>query len=442
MSNLSQTPTYNLKAVMQETGLNADLLRAWERRYGLPMPHRTPGGHRLYSEYDIAIVKWLKARQDEGLRISQAVELWKESIDSERDPLMEYSLRAVAPAPDFMSVADTRIENFRQKWLEASLDFNEIEAEEILNQAFALYQVETVCSQILLYGLRHIGQEWYAGEVTVQQEHFVSEMAIRRLEALIAATPRPTRRQTVFVGCPSDEWHTFPVLLLNLLLHRRGLDVIYLGASVPFERLEETARAVQPDLIVLAAQQLTTAATLQSTALALQSQGSTIAYGGLIFNRVPKIREHIPAYFLGESLEEAIKPIERLLSAYTPLPTTISVDATFRDLARLHREKHTLIEMALYESLQAAHLPTEHINVANLFFSSELTAALELGDPAYLEADLEWVKNLLTGHNISEDRLLPYLVAYGHAVRKVIGESSAPITHWIDSYTIRHEPTN
>jgi DNA-binding transcriptional MerR regulator len=442
MPKLSQKPAYNLKAVMQETGLNADVLRAWERRYGLPVPHRTPGGHRLYSDHDIATLKWLKARQDEGLRISQAVELWKESIDSGHDPLVEYSPKIVTPANVFLSGNDTRIDTLRQNWLEASLEFNEIEAEEILNQAFALYQVESVCFQILLYGLRHIGEKWYAGEATVQQEHFISEMAIRRLESLIAATPRPTRPQTVLVGCPSDEWHTFPVLLLSLLLHRRGLEVIYLGASVPFERLEETARAVQPDLIVLAAQQLTTAATLQSTALALQSHGSTIAYGGLIFNRVPKIREHIPAHFLGENLEGAIRLIEQLLSAYTPLPTAIRVDESYRDLASLHREKHTLIEMALCENLQAAHMPTEYINMANAFFWSELTAALELGDPTYLEADLEWVKNLLTGHNISEDRLLPYLVAYGHAVRKVMGESSAPITHWIDSYTMRHEPTH
>ena len=38
---ISQTPTYNLKAVLKETGITADTLRAWERRYGLPMPERT-----------------------------------------------------------------------------------------------------------------------------------------------------------------------------------------------------------------------------------------------------------------------------------------------------------------------------------------------------------------------------------------------------------------
>jgi DNA-binding transcriptional MerR regulator len=57
-----QTPTFNLKAVLKETGLKPDTLRAWERRYGLPQPERSPGGHRLYSQRDIDIIKWLMTR--------------------------------------------------------------------------------------------------------------------------------------------------------------------------------------------------------------------------------------------------------------------------------------------------------------------------------------------------------------------------------------------
>ena len=58
----STTPAFNLKVVLKETGLAADTLRAWERRYGLPSPNRTAGGHRLYSQRDIETVKWLMKR--------------------------------------------------------------------------------------------------------------------------------------------------------------------------------------------------------------------------------------------------------------------------------------------------------------------------------------------------------------------------------------------
>lgn len=61
-----RTPTFNLKAVVQETGIKPDTLRAWERRYGLPEPDRSTGGHRLYSQRNIDTLRWLIARQEEG----------------------------------------------------------------------------------------------------------------------------------------------------------------------------------------------------------------------------------------------------------------------------------------------------------------------------------------------------------------------------------------
>ena len=50
---MDDTPVYNLKAVVLETGLKPDTLRAWERRYGVLSPGRSEGGYRLYSERDI-----------------------------------------------------------------------------------------------------------------------------------------------------------------------------------------------------------------------------------------------------------------------------------------------------------------------------------------------------------------------------------------------------
>src|SRR5215210_4253986 len=77
MNSSPDAPIYNLKAVVQETGLKPDTLRAWERRYGLPEPQRTDSGHRLYSQNDINMLKWLGLRQAEGMSISRAVELWR-----------------------------------------------------------------------------------------------------------------------------------------------------------------------------------------------------------------------------------------------------------------------------------------------------------------------------------------------------------------------------
>jgi DNA-binding transcriptional MerR regulator len=86
---ISQTPVYNMKVVLKETGLTADVLRAWERRYDLPHPQRTAGRQRLYSDYDLATIRWLKNKQAEGLSISRAVQIWKVLIAAGHDPLEE-----------------------------------------------------------------------------------------------------------------------------------------------------------------------------------------------------------------------------------------------------------------------------------------------------------------------------------------------------------------
>jgi hypothetical protein len=125
----------------------------------------------------------------------------------------------------------------------------------------------------------------------------------------------------------------------------------------------------------------------------------------VIFNQVPKLRERIPAHFLGENLEDAIRLIERLVVAPTVFPTAIPVDETYQAVAQLYLKKRPLIEIALLEKLRKDDLHIEHLNETNAYFGNGLSAALELGDPAFLESDLEWVKRLLAGRHMSADRL-------------------------------------
>ena len=207
---ISKIPSFNLKAVLRETGTTADTLRAWERRYGLPLPERTPGGHRLYSQYDIETIKWLMAKQMDGISISRAVDMWKEQINSNVDPLAGIQPLAFAPLQvNPILNAETSLDALRAQWIAACLKFNENVAEQSLNQAFSMFPVETVCVDILLKGLADIGELWYGNRASVQQEHFASSLAMRRLDAMLSASPTPWRKQTVIVGCPANEWHAF-----------------------------------------------------------------------------------------------------------------------------------------------------------------------------------------------------------------------------------------
>ncbi len=311
MAAMEQEAYYNLKAVLKQTGLKADTLRAWERRYGLPSPRRSEGGHRLYSEREIETIKWLIARQEEGLSISRAVDLWQQLLAQGRDPLGDSPPEAAPPAP--LLVEGETVADLRQQWTAACLAYDERRAEQALAQAFALYPPETVVLELLLRASSHIGDAWAAGEITVQQEHFCSGLAVRRLQALILGAPPPTLAGRIVVACPPREEHVISLLALTLLLRRRGRDVLYLGANVPVERLEALVRAARPQLVVLAAQLEDTAATLQDMAAALQRAGARVGFGGRIFNLEPHLRHQVAGHFLGETVDQALPAIDALL---------------------------------------------------------------------------------------------------------------------------------
>ena len=66
---------YPIRTVSSLTGVNSITLRAWERRYGLIKPVRTPKGHRLYTQNDIDLIQQVLELLDKGISIGQVCQL-------------------------------------------------------------------------------------------------------------------------------------------------------------------------------------------------------------------------------------------------------------------------------------------------------------------------------------------------------------------------------
>ena len=427
-------PFFNLKAVVRQTGLKPDTLRAWERRYGLPQPERSGGGHRLYSIGDIETIKWLMARQQEGLSIRRAVDLWQQLAAGGRDPLETPTPIAAAksPVPPLRPVEASLVQ-LRAAWLSACLSYDEQAAEQVVSQAFALFPPETVAMDLLQKAMAEIGEGWYRGEVTVQQEHFASALAIRRLEALIMAAPPPTRAGRILAACPPQEEHVFGLLLITFLLRRRGWEVVFLGANVPVYRLETTVAATHPHLVILGAQRLHSAATLLEVAHLLQEEGVPLAYGGLIFNRLPDVRARIPGHFLGERLDAAPRIVESLVAAPRPAPAVEPVPEACLWARDHFREQESMIGAQLVREYRPLGIPSHYISLANGEFALNIEAGLTLGNLAYLETDIDWVRGLLGNLEMPVGALHDYLVAYRRSAARHLDEAGEPIVSWLDS---------
>jgi DNA-binding transcriptional MerR regulator len=438
MSDMREEPFFNLKAVIKQTGLKPDTLRAWERRYGIPSPERSAGRHRLYSQHDISTIKWLVARQQEGMSIKRAVELWRQIEEEGRDPLISPTLLATQQAPALAPrIIEGTIAELRSSWIQACLAYDERTGEQVLAQAFAIYPPETVCLELLQKAMAQMGKGWYEGEVSVQQEHFCSALAIRHVEALVMAAPPPTRPGRILAACPPGEQHVFGLLLITLLLRRRGWEVIYLGANVPEERLDAAVAATQPQLVILAAQQLHSAATLLDTAQVLQQAGVPLAYGGLIFNLSPALRHRIPGHFLGEELESAPQVAESLLIAPRPMPHVEAVPESCHRAREHFLERHWLIESHLDHALAEMGIAPQYFAIANRELATNIDAALSLGDMGFLGSDIEWVEGLLKNHGIPAEALHGYLAAYFQAARQQLDERGRPIIAWLDALVLK-----
>lgn len=454
MAHSDKTPIYNLKAVVQETGLKADTLRAWERRYGVPTPQRTESGHRLYSQYDIDVLKWLVERQNEGMSISRAIELLHRLEAEGKNPfevnaapgVQRHDLRPFESRPTHAGIEVGRlgetgtVASMREAWINACLNFDEFRAEQLLAQAFALFPAETVCLDLIQKGLREIGVGWYEGKVTVQQEHFASALAVRRMEALLAATPAPTRPGRIMVACPPEEEHTFAPLLISLLLRRRGWDVVYLGANVPLRSLEATLATVRPSLVVLTAQQLYTAASLLEMAETLFRERVPLAFGGLVFTEASTLHEVIPGHYLGDALENVVSQIEHIMAHLRPVPAQRQVSYDYKEALDHFRSRQASIEAEIWARMENV-IPKRLLAMANQSFGRNIIAALTLGDMDFLNPDIDWVEGLLVNHHqMPPEALEHYLNAYYEACIRHLGEPGFVVLEWFSRLLGREMP--
>lgn len=139
-----------IREVARQTGVNAITLRAWERRYGLVIPQRTPKGHRLYSAEHVQRILTILTWLNRGVAVSQV------------KPLLD-------TPQAFTETVESDWHLLRQTLLSAVTQLNERNLDDGVNQAMALYPPRTLCEQLLMPLLADLEQRWQ-GQFGAQME--------------------------------------------------------------------------------------------------------------------------------------------------------------------------------------------------------------------------------------------------------------------------------
>ncbi len=208
------------------------------------------------------------------------------------------------------------------------------------------------------------------------------------------------------------------------------MNVLYLGANVPVSQFSEMVKAANADMVVLAAQQLISAATLQSCALALSAEKIPVAFGGRIFNLRPELSDSISGHFLGADLTVALDEIEIMLRNKVNEPQPKAASPMYLVAHQAFVAKRPQIEMTVKELLEPLSASSEDIQTGVHFLGENIRAALQLGDMAYVSAELDWLNGLLQFHRSPESSLAHFMQIYSEAVNGSINGQSQPILEW------------
>jgi DNA-binding transcriptional MerR regulator len=216
----------------RRTDVAPELLRAWERRYGLLAPSRSDGGYRLYSEDDVERVRAMRTNLAAGLSAAEAARLAIEAPRADQPGARGASALA---------------------GLREALDrFDGTAAHGILDEALSELSLDALLGQIVLPYLAELGARWERGEASIAQEHFASSLLRGRLLGLARGWDRGTGPRAV-LACAPHELHDLPLIVFGLALRERGWRITYLGADTPLETTAEAARTLEPQLVVISA---------------------------------------------------------------------------------------------------------------------------------------------------------------------------------------------
>lgn len=236
-------PRYPVRAVMARTGLSADVLRAWERRYGAVHPERTAGGQRLYAEEDVARLVLLRRATQAGHSIGEVARLDRAALENLLEP---ESPAAQAPPPSGESVAMLVA---RAMAAIDRLDAPMLDA--VLRRGALTLGGTTFVDHVVSRLLRAVGDRWHDGTLSPAHEHLASAV-IRGVLAWITATnAAPAHAPRIVIATPSGELHEFGAMLAAAAAAEEGWRVVYLGANLPASDLAEVAAKVDARAVAL-----------------------------------------------------------------------------------------------------------------------------------------------------------------------------------------------
>ena len=227
---------FPIRTVSSLTGVNSITLRAWERRYGLVQPIRTPTGHRLYRQDEIDLIHRVVALLDKGMSISQ----------------VRHALRRGSDAGGIETTPEEQLwARLRERMATALIRFDEEALDQVYNEALGMSGVEQVTHRLLMPLLRELARRAEVGDGSPAEEAFFSVYLRNKLGARLHHRVHRNGSPRFLGACIPGDYRELELLLFALAAHGVGLSPVLLGASASLSELAAAAQRGRCKAIVL-----------------------------------------------------------------------------------------------------------------------------------------------------------------------------------------------
>ncbi len=288
-----------IRTVSSLTGVNAITLRAWERRYGLIRPLRTPKGHRLYTHQDVETIRRVLALVERGVAIGRV----RDVLDAESPSAG--TARARGPWRDYL-----------ERMTAAIARFDEPELDRIQNEALSVHPIGNITRHLTLPLLVHLGERWRQLAGAIAEEHFFATYLRSKLGARLQHQMRYASGPRIVAACAPGEQHEIGLLLFALEAQAAGLRTVLLGADTPFEDLAVAQRRSDSDGVVISSSVDPAPGLFERALPALVRQaGVPVFVGGATAVRHRQTIAKAGATALGVELEDGARLVATKLAA-------------------------------------------------------------------------------------------------------------------------------
>lgn len=231
---INSVKKFSISDIESLIGVKAHTIRAWEIRYNLVPPKRTPTNIRFYDEDDLKMLLNIVTLNENGYKISKIAGMSQKQITD-----------LVAQLKTDWNNDSVQLLNLSN----ATIEYDEEAFSRILAGCIKEMGLINAMDVMLFPFMKRVGMLWQTGAIDPSHEHFAANLIRDRLIVEIDQVEMPDKpdAKRFLLFLPEAEMHETGLLFARYLLKKCGQHTLYLGPEIPYQDLKKVAESYKPD---------------------------------------------------------------------------------------------------------------------------------------------------------------------------------------------------